>query len=70
MEEFDGFGSFNEFAPLNQQFHEVWGMLDHNSPDLQTEVGVGFGMTAGSDLLTLKLMLTLPQLNKKPIHIF
>jgi hypothetical protein len=70
MEEFDGFGSFNQFAPLHEQFHEVWAMLDHNSPSLQTEVGVGFGFTAGSDLLTLKLMLTLPQLNKNPIHIF
>ena len=70
MEEFDGFGSFNDFAPLHDQFHEVWAMLDHNSPSLQTEVGVGFGFTSGSDLLTLKLMLTLPQLNKKPLRIF
>ena len=69
-EGFDGFGSFNQFAPLNQQFHEVWGVLQHTSPDLVTKVGVGFGLTSGSDLLTLKLMLTFPQLNKKPIHIF
>lgn len=68
MEEFDGFGSFNDFAPLRDQFHEVWGMLDHNSRSLETEVGMGFGFTHGSDLLTLKLMLTLPQLNKKPIR--
>ncbi|HVC20584.1 MAG TPA: hypothetical protein VNE16_10940 [Vicinamibacterales bacterium] len=65
-EGFDGFGSFNDFAPLQQQFHETWAMLDHNGHSMDTEVGVGFGLTKGSDLFTLKLMITLPQLNKKP----
>ncbi|HVB99828.1 MAG TPA: hypothetical protein VNJ12_10930 [Candidatus Dormibacteraeota bacterium] len=66
-EEFDGFGPFNGFATLHNQFHEVWAMVDHNSNLVDVEAGVGVGVTAGSDRLTLKLMLS-RDLNKTPIR--
>ncbi len=66
-EEFDGFGALNGFLPLRNQFHEIWGMLDHNGSAVDVEAGVGLGLTAGSDRWTLKLMLS-RDLNKKPFR--
>jgi hypothetical protein len=66
-EEYDGFGSFNDFAPLHDQFHEVWAVVDHSTKLVDIETGVGVGLTAGSDRLTLKLMLS-RDLNKTPIR--
>ncbi|HVB54891.1 MAG TPA: hypothetical protein VNE63_00465 [Candidatus Acidoferrales bacterium] len=45
------------FLPLNDQFHEVWAVMDHESKFVNVEIGVGFGLTAEADKLTLKLML-------------
>ena len=59
FEEYDGFGTFNQIFPLHDQFHEVWAVMDHKSDKLvDVEAGVGVGMTAGSDRLTLKLMVS------------
>lgn len=68
-EEYDGFGPLGGFYSLHNQFHEVWAMVDHNSKMVQIEAGVGVGLTAGSDRLTLKLMIT-RVLNRKPIRLF
>ena len=43
--------------PLDQ-FHEVWAVMDHKSKLVDIEAGVGVGLTAGSDRVTLKLMLS------------
>lgn len=59
FEDYDGFGTFNQIAPLHDQFHEVWAVMDHTSNKLiNIETGVGIGLTSGSDRLTLKLMLS------------
>lgn len=58
FEEYDGFGTFNRIAPLHDQFHEVWATMDHSSRFINIETGVGLGLTAGSDRLTFKLMLS------------
>lgn len=59
FEEYDGFGTFNQIAPLHDQFHEVWAVMDHTSEKyIDIETGVGLGLTAGSDRVTLKLMLS------------
>ncbi|MGH9406546.1 MAG: hypothetical protein ACRD3D_12020 [Terriglobia bacterium] len=61
VEEYDGFGPLRHFAPYQQQFHEVWAAMDHYSPKflgLNVEAGIGVGLTAGSDKVTLKLMLS------------
>jgi hypothetical protein len=41
--------------------------MDHNSKLLNVEAGVGFGLTAGSDKLTVKLMLS-RDLNSRHQH--
>jgi hypothetical protein len=64
-EEYDGFGPFNNFAPLHDQFHEVWGAFDHNGKVWAVEAGAGIGLTAGSDKWTLKFMIS-RDLNEKP----
>ena len=64
-EEYDGFGPLNGFLPLHQQFHEVWATMDHETKLFDIEAGAGYGLTAGSDKWTLKLMLS-RDINKKP----
>ena len=51
-------GPLRHFLPVNDQFHEVWAVMDHASKILSVETGMGFGVTAGADKLTLKLMLS------------
>jgi len=59
FEEYDGFGTYSQIAPLHDQFHEAWAVFDHTSDRLiNIEAGVGVGTTAGSDRLTFKLMLS------------
>lgn len=60
-EEYDGFGPLNGFDPLRKQFHEVWATMDYAGTKflgLDVESGVGYGLTAGSDKWTVKLMLS------------
>lgn len=57
-EEYAGFGPLHDFAPVSQQFHEVWAVMDHSNKILNIEAGVGVGYTAGGDRLTFKLMLS------------
>jgi hypothetical protein len=64
-EEYDGFGRFNNFSNLHDQFHQVWGAFDRNGKIWNIEAGAGLGLTAGSDRWTLKLMIS-RDINKKP----
>ena len=66
-EEYDDFGPLRHFVPSDQQFHEVWAVLDHNSRFVNVETGVGFGVTSGADKLTFKLMLS-RDLNHRPVR--
>jgi hypothetical protein len=66
FEEYAGFGTFNDIQPLHDQFHEVWATMDRKSEkSINIEAGVGLGLTAGSDRLTFKIMLS-RDLNPKP----
>jgi len=56
-EEHSDFGPLRAFLPGNQQFQEVWAVMDRNSKVLSIETGVGVGVTSGADKLTFKLML-------------
>jgi hypothetical protein len=64
-EEYDDFGPLRHFLPANDQFHEIWAVMDHNTKFLNVETGVGFGLSAGADKLTFKLMLS-RDLNRRP----
>jgi hypothetical protein len=58
FEEYADLGPLRHFLKLNDPFHEVWAVMDHSSKFLNIETGVGVGVTAGADKLTLKLMLS------------
>jgi hypothetical protein len=58
VEEYAGFGPLRHFLPANSQFHEIWAVMDHGGKFLNIETGVGVGLTAASDKLTMKLMLS------------
>jgi hypothetical protein len=67
-EEYDGFGPLHGFDPLSKQFHEAWATMDYSGSKflgLDVEGGVGYGLTAGSDKWTVKLMLS-RNLNTRP----
>lgn len=58
FEEYSDDGPLRHFLPLNDQFHEVWAVMDHSNKFLNIETGIGFGVTSGADKITLKLMLS------------
>ena len=58
FEEYADLGPLRHFRTLDDQFHEVWAVMDRSSKILNVEAGVGVGVTVGADKLTLKLMLS------------
>lgn len=64
-EEYSDFGTLNNFAPIHDQFHEVFATFDHPTKYVDIEAGVGVGVTAGADKWTMKLMVS-RDLNSKP----
>lgn len=56
VEEYDDMGELRDFYPGDQQFHEIWGVFDHYAKWADVEAGVGYGITPGSDKVTMKLM--------------
>ncbi|MGH9689116.1 MAG: hypothetical protein ACRD5K_18755 [Candidatus Acidiferrales bacterium] len=57
VEEYDDIGPLRNFYKSNEQFHELWGVFDRYSAKwADVEAGIGFGLTPGSDKVTLKLM--------------
>jgi hypothetical protein len=68
LEEYDGFGPLRSFSPVDQQFHEIWTTMNYSGKKffgIDIETGAGYGLTSGSDKLTLKLMLS-RDLNTRP----
>lgn len=55
-EEYDDIGPLRDFYKSTDQFHELWGVFDHYGAT-DVEAGIGFGLTHGSDAVTLKLIL-------------
>jgi hypothetical protein len=58
IEEYADYGQLRDFVPMTQQFHQLWGVFDHDAKYVHIEAGVGVGLTAASDELALKLMLS------------
>jgi hypothetical protein len=58
LEEYDDFGPFHQFRSTSAQSHQLYGVIDHTTKLFNIEAGVGFGLTQGSDRLTLKLILS------------
>ena len=57
-EEYAGYGPLQEFLPSSDQYQALWAVVDHNTKLLNVETGIGFGLTPGTDKVTLKLMLS------------
>lgn len=58
IEEYADLGPLRHFKSANDQFHEIWAVMDRNAKTVNIETGIGFGLTAGADKLTFKLMLS------------
>jgi hypothetical protein len=57
-EEYADYGQFRQIYSATEQSHQIWAVMDHSGKFLNIETGVGFGLTAASDKVTLKLMLS------------
>jgi hypothetical protein len=57
VEEYADYGRLREFYTASEQSHQIYGVVDHKTKFADIEFGVGFGLTAASDKITLKLML-------------
>jgi hypothetical protein len=64
-EESDDFGPLEHFYGHNVQSHQLFSVFDYRGATLTAEVGVGFGLSAGSDHRVVKLILS-HDLNKPP----
>ncbi len=57
-EEYADYGQFRQIASATQQSHQIWEVFNHAGKYVNIETGIGFGLTASSDKVTLKLMLS------------
>lgn len=57
-EHYAEYGPLHQFFAVNDQYHSLWAVVDHNTKLLNVEAGIGFGTTPGTDKVTLKLMLS------------
>ena len=58
VENYADYGALREFLPGREQFQQVWGVFEHTGKKINIEAGFGVGVTAASDKLTLKLMIS------------
>ena len=56
-EEYDDFGELRRFLPSDQQWHQLWAVVDRTGDPISVEAGIGFGLTRATDDLAFKLML-------------
>jgi len=66
-EEYADFGPISGFAPVSQQYHMVYAVTDWKTHGFEIEGGVGFGLTSGTDNLTIKVIVS-RDLNAPPKH--
>ncbi len=58
LEHYAVLGALERLEPLSQQAHYLFAVLDHDGKPARVELGVGFGLTAASDGVVLKLIVT------------
>jgi hypothetical protein len=58
IEEYADFGVIQHFLSANQQSQQLFAVVDYKSKLINVEAGLGFGLTAGSDEVVAKLMLS------------
>jgi hypothetical protein len=57
-EEYGDIGPLRAFYRARNQSHQLYAVFDHASEIVSVEGGIGFGLTSGSDKVTLKLILS------------
>jgi hypothetical protein len=57
VEYYADFGQIGDFLPLQEQSHQVFGVLDFKIEKFDIELGVGYGLTSGSDRLVAKAII-------------
>jgi hypothetical protein len=58
VEEYADIGPLREFYSASEQSHQLFAVFNRSTKFADIEAGVGFGLTAASDKVTLKLMLS------------
>lgn len=58
LEEYDDFGHISHFLPTSRQTHQLFGVIDINTPWVGIEAGVGAGLTSATDHRVVKLILS------------
>ena len=58
LEEYDDFGPVSHFRRAIQQTHQLFGVIDINTPWIGIEAGIGAGLSSASDHRVFKLILT------------
>jgi hypothetical protein len=64
IEEYSDYGAVRHFSLSGDNVHQVFFVMDHTAKLMDIEAGVGVGLTASSDKLQLKLILS-RDLNKR-----
>ena len=58
-EEYADYGQFRRIYSANDQFHQIWAVMNRKSDKwVSIEAGIGFGLTGASDRVTVKLMMS------------
>lgn len=58
IEEYADYGEFRDIYSAHNQVQQIWAVANHSTKLINIETGIGFGVTAGSDRITVKLMLS------------
>ena len=57
LEYYSDFGKIGDFLPLQEQSHQLFAVTDFKIEKFDVELGVGYGLTAGSDRLVAKAII-------------
>ncbi len=57
VEYYSDLGPFRSFLPLNEQQHNIFGVVDFKVGRFDVNAGLGYGLTGGSDRLLAKMII-------------
>jgi len=57
-EHYADYGPLRDFYRAGEQFHQIWGVVNHSGKTYNIETGIGFGLNSASDAVTLKFMIS------------
>jgi hypothetical protein len=57
VEYYTDLGKIGDFLPLEQQRHELFAVTDFKLGDFDIELGLGYGLTSGSDRMIVKAII-------------